>query len=351
MVVVLIGSYGLAWLYLSGKLNWPVSFHKGGVSGQSSSIKDCSAVSNENFLCYKERYTSIVQNKSVSEAFMDLKQAYEKSASVQSQCHQITHVIGRLAGRKYDDVASAYESGDSFCWSGYYHGVLEAVADKMGSQGLVDNINSICKTLKDKQEYAFDHFNCVHGIGHGLMAVQNSELFTSLASCDQLFGSWQQDSCYGGVFMENIMDTINPNHHTNYLKDDDPLYPCTAVTNRYKEQCYLMQTSHALGVLDRDFGKVFDVCSKVEAPYDVICFQSLGRDASGQTTSNKEKTVEICDNGPSVKARTNCFVGAVKDFISYFHSDKQGLDMCTAITDSAVKSKCISTAYEYYKTF
>ena len=147
------------------------------------------------------------------------------------------------------------------------------------------------------------------------------------------------------------MDEINPYHHTEFLKKDDPLFPCTAVNDKYKQQCYLMQTSHALTVVGSDFNKVFALCTNVQSPFDTTCFQSLGRDASGTTTSDQTKTRETCMAGLTQSARENCIIGAVKDFISYFHSDKQGLALCDSLQEQLVKDTCTSTAHSYYKSF
>lgn len=112
-----------------------------------------------------------------------------------------------------------------------------------------------------------------------------------------------------------------------------------------------MQTSHALLVEKEDFSKVFEVCSAVAPPFNLTCFQSLGRDASGQSSSDQTRTIDTCMLGASYEARDNCFIGAVKDFISYFHSDKQGLAMCAAIPDPNLAASCTSTGIEYYKSF
>jgi hypothetical protein len=184
-----------------------------------------------------------------------------------------------------------------------------------------------------------------------LMAVQGNNLFTALSSCDRFVGSWEQQSCQGGVFMENVMDEINPGQHSNYLKDDDLLYPCDGVADRYQEQCYLMQTSHILAKVNYDYNKVFQLCSTVKSPFDATCYQSLGRDVSGQSSSNQETTITNCMLGQTDAARENCFTGAVKDFISYYHSDKQGLAMCQAIPDTSLSDSCHAQAVAYYKSF
>lgn len=314
-------------------------------------IEDCSGDKSTDTKCWKRRYEAIVTNETPKAAFTDVRAAYEAYPIVKSDCHQIAHIIGRTAAKKYGDVVRAYNEGDNFCWSGYYHGVMEGIAKELGPDGLVTNIATICEGAKATQIYSFYHYNCVHGLGHGVMAVENNHLFDSLKDCDGLNDSWERDSCYGGVFMENVMSSQNPEHRTDYIKADDPLYPCTDVDIIYKQQCYLMQTSHALRVEEGDFSRVFNLCSTVEQPFNTTCYQSLGRDASGNSVSDITRTRESCLLGHDALAQENCFTGAVKDFISYFHSDQQGLALCKSIPDASLKTSCVNEANEYYKSF
>lgn len=303
------------------------------------------------FSCWQSHYKALVKDESVEKAFEDFKTNYNTNPYVKSNCHQIGHVIGRAAVDRYKTLTDTYEHGDTFCWSGYYHGAIETIAQNIGGDKIVSQLNTVCKTFNDTEQYSFKHYNCVHGMGHGLMAVKDGELFEALDVCADYDGFWQQESCYGGVFMENVMNRINPGKTTKYLNDTEPLYPCTSVENKYKQQCYLMQTSHALTVVNSDYAKVFELCSSVETPYDATCYQSLGRDVSGQSSSAVATTVERCMLGPSQAAKQNCFTGAVKDFISYYDSDVQGLEMCRTIPDAGLAASCKSEADAYYKTF
>ncbi len=313
-------------------------------------IIECEGPEASNFNCWEERFAQTVREDSPKVAFADMRKEYETSEFMQSNCHQLVHVIGRTAAERYTDVIAAYNEGDNFCWSGYYHGVMEKVIQQIGYANIQAQINQICQPAR-QQEYSFYHYNCVHGLGHGLMLINDNQLFDSLKNCDGLEGTWQQEGCHGGVFMENVMSEINPNHETTFFKADDPLYPCTAVEDRYKTQCYLMQTSHALNVLSRDYNKVFELCSGVPGEYANICYQSLGRDISGNSVSSATTTKQLCMQGKSTAARENCIIGAVKDFISYHHSDKQGLELCNSLEDESLKSTCLSTAQTYYQTF
>lgn len=316
---------------------------------QAALVECANTPEESNIDCWYQRMEVLVaQNDTTDKAFADIETAYQTSAYVKSNCHQIAHIVGRAAGRKYGDVSKAYQDGDDFCWSGYYHGVMEAVVAAKSKDEILNNLSNICSGVRNENLYGFNHFNCVHGLGHGLLQLQGNDLFIALKTCEGLNDSWEDESCYGGVFMENVMNEINPGHVSNYLKDDEPLYPCTAVDAQYKQQCYLMQTSHALKVLNQDFSQVFELCSTVDAPFNETCFQSLGRDASGSTSSDINRTVGLCQLGRDELERKNCYIGAVKDFISYFNDDDQGLALCAAINEQAVKDTCVSTAQTYY---
>jgi len=304
----------------------------------------------QDFDCYEKYYRSLVaQSNGIKLAFDDLKRRYALNGYVQSQCHPLTHVIGQAAVEHFPNVADAYREGDSFCWSGYYHGVMEGIVGRFGREQALLGLDKICAAIPGKTKYSFDYYNCVHGLGHGLMAISNDELFESLHDCNSLTGSWERGSCYSGVFMENVI-VDGKNHVTKYLKPKEPLYPCNAVEEPYKQACYLMQTSYMLKVSNRDFGKLFEWCKDADAGYVDTCYQSAGRDASGSTVSNIIKTKELCLLGKDDRQRSNCVIGAVKDFISYFHSDVQARELCAALPSNLQKT-CLDTAASYYKTF
>lgn len=313
-------------------------------------VVDCSGERANDYACYQERYQGLVFGPGVKAAFRDLKNEYEENEFVKNNCHQMTHVIGRAAADRLGDLSSTYGEGDSFCWSGYYHGAMESTVAKIGPEKILDEANTICADMGEEQRYSFYHYNCVHGLGHGFMGIQDNELFESLKTCDAITDEWERESCYGGVFMENIMAANNPSHPTKYLDADRPLYPCTDVETEYKEQCYIMQTSFALQTQDGDFGKVFGLCGEAEEDYRETCYQSLGRDASGNSASDLATTRDTCMMGEDYEARSNCAIGAVKDFISYYDGDEQAKELCESF-EADLRKVCLETAEEYAKTF
>lgn len=308
----------------------------------------CEGKEHTSFSCYEVHFRTIVRNEGIAASFQELKALYATNDYVRSQCHPITHVVGAEAVSKFATVAKAYKEGDSFCWSGYYHGVLEGIMGKVGYSDLAQEMNTICASLAQERQYSFDHYNCVHGLGHGVMAVSQNELFASLEMCDVLGDTWERTSCWSGAFMENII-VDSKNHFTKYLKPSDPLYPCNAVASQYKNICYLMQTSYMLKLKNGDFVTVFELCKGADQGFQETCYQSVGRDASGRSLSNAVRTKATCGLGKDFIQQSNCIVGAVKDFISYYHSDVQAKELCASLDTEELRTVCGSTAETYAK--
>ena len=282
--------------------------------------------------CYEQRYRAIVARRGVAQAFIDLKARYGADPELQRLCHAITHAIGQAAMAQYGDVAEAFRRGDNACGSGYYHGVMQGFALARGSTSLLSDLDAACAAVPGKERRSLDYFNCVHGLGHAVMAVRNDELFDALHDCDGLTGAMEQNACVNGVFMENlVVDGAHGGHYSKYLKPDEPLYPCTAVAEKYKAECFDMQTSYALGAVQGDFAKVFALCAGVGAPFRKNCYQSLGRDAATISRDQVAPTVTTCMLGRDHEQRSSCVLGAVLDFVYYYHSDVQAKALCTAL--------------------
>jgi hypothetical protein len=299
------------------------------------------------YACYQARYQDLVRDSGVRAAFGDLKDEYAENEFVKSNCHQLVHVIGRAAAERYGDISSTFSRGEHFCWSGYYHGAMEAVVAKTGANNIQGKINTICADLAKKQRHSFYHYNCVHGLGHGIMGILENELFESLHTCDTLVDAWERTACYSGVFMENIMAQNNSSHPAKYLKADQPLYPCTQVRTRYAKECYKMQTSYALQTQGNDFTEVFDLCAEVE-DFQATCYQSLGRDATGQSNFDVAETKATCMLGKNYGARSNCVVGAAKTFVSNYHGNTQAKVLCESF-DADLRAACLQAVKEYEK--
>ena len=303
------------------------------------------------FACLQKRYQELVRGSGVGAAFAELKNELTQNDLAKSNCHELTHVIGHTAAELYGDIPSTYSRGDSFCGSGYYHGAMEAIVAKLGADRVSEETDTLCAGL-----YSFDHYNCAHGLGHGFMRLQENELFESLEMCDMLTDDWERERCYGGVFMENVVDRDNPVHPSKYLKADRLLYPCDVVGARYKNECYQRQTSYALETQGNNFSKVFDLCANVEDDFRPACYQGLGWDASVQSLNQRagnvavnESTSRLCMQSEGYEAQFNCVVGAVQYFIRHYYGDAQAKTFCESF-GADLRTACLKEVEEYYRS-
>ena len=281
--------------------------------------------------CRRQAFGNIAYREGPKAAldFFDEKQQTDKA--VEADCHRIAHTIGAASLEYYDgSVAQALAHGRSTCWSGYYHGVVEHAFLGTPIDKLAAKARSIC-VGDDIRRTGYIAYQCVHGLGHGLMIHTGYDLPTSLRVCDQLATDWDQTSCHAGVFMENVSSSYGVK--SRWLKDDDLIYPCNVVKEKHKLYCYLMVTSRILAANGFSWEKTVKTCGESEPAWVATCFQSLGRDASGNTRQNASQILSVCRLAG--KQERECIYGAARDIVSNDAGPKRAVALCDGAPVSA----------------
>jgi hypothetical protein len=267
---------------------------------------------------------TVVREEGAAEALDWLEERAAAERSISLRGHFLAHEIGRETYLLAGDAGTAFSSCREIFESGCFHGVLESyLRSKPSIQQ--DDIAALCTSAIDTTSSQFVKFQCVHGLGHGLTMYFDHELFTALGYCDYLPTDWDKHSCYGGVFMENI---VYPD--TKYLKAEDPHYPCNAVEERYKASCYVMQSSAVLKFNDFDIAGAFRVCETAPEAYVSICYQSVGRDITGVTNRDPVKSLQMCGLG-SPALRPQCYFAVAKQFIDVAGTTEAAFGFCRLV--------------------
>jgi cytochrome c553 len=285
-------------------------------------LSDCHG----DYACYKQAFGNIAYDAGPETALARLASTMRSNQQVNSGCHQIAHEIGHAAYVRYhDNAAKALANGSMTCWSGYYHGVIERAFGGVPRSKVASIARSLC-TGKEINRTYFLLYQCVHGLGHGLMIYSLNDLPYSLHVCDQLATAWDQSSCTGGVFMQNFLPGPMQLSPTKWLSKKDLLYPCDKVKERDKLYCYLMVTSRILPVVHYDFRKTATWCRKAETGWVATCFQSFGRDASGFSIQNPRRIVQVCHLAGSMERE--CIYGGSRDLTSNDAGPARAIKMC-----------------------
>jgi hypothetical protein len=318
----------------------------------------------------------------------------EMDADIKRDGHMYAHSLGLAAYSGADRVGATFRQCLPTFQSGCYHGVIQAYfVDKAGSGGAdsltADEVNELCQDYRDSPDGDWLLFQCVHGMGHGLSMVSGHDLKRTLARCDLLRSGWEREGCYGGAFMENIMEAVSPHHavgrpgeaehaggagemagmdmpgmdmsgmemggmdHASHaghgaasgaapaklIDPADPLYPCSALPDRYLHSCYQMQTSVILHFNHANFADAARTCDRVSNRYRTECYQSLGRDVSAFTLQDYGRAAKLCSNG-NPNFQPWCHIGFVKNVVDVTADYTKGLDYCRSLDAVPNKKAC-----------
>ena len=242
--------------------------------------------------CLEQAFGNLTFNAGPRAALARLRATLRANRAVQADCHRIAHRMGSAALTRYDDrVAPAFVAGSPICASGYYHGIVERAFLGQPPQRLPTVARRLCSDPQiDAQRFLT--YQCLHGLGHGLMIYSGYDLPGSLRTCDALQTGFARVSCSGGVFMENFNSSYGVT--SKYVRASDPIYPCNAVSARHKLYCYLLVTANILRLDGGDLRRTAEACRRSEPAWVSTCFESFGRDASGIAGRSSERALASC---------------------------------------------------------
>ncbi len=315
----------------------------------AAALKSC-ASSRNGAECMDNLFREALKKHSTLEALQLIQRLGDDDPDIRRDCHPIVHAIGRETYRIKGNIHNSFSACDQTCHSGCYHGSVERF---LRGENIYAEVNKHPGTneLKQKAGGACDpkipvrfRFQCLHGLGHALLFFSAYKLQSSLEICDVLAEEWGRASCYGGVFMENV---FNATPESRDLSPTDYHYPCNKLDQKYRAECYVMQTSR-MTEMGLSTEKVFQECAKA-GEFHLRCVISIGRDLSndvrlGQTRATAEKC-ELASGEP----RLACMRGVVYALIDNTWDGRYALPFCAALTQESDQSACYRESVDYLK--
>jgi hypothetical protein len=332
----------------------------------------------DNTKCIESALSSAARKGNVRIAMGALNRLGAINPDIRRTGHVYAHAIGIAAGSGRRDIQQTFTQCSESYQSGCYHGVIQAWFAALDSVSAAD-ANALCAPFRKSDSDRWIRFQCVHGMGHGLTMLFDHDLPKGLGGCDLLSEWWDRHSCYGGAFMENIVNVTTPHHPASALSHHDgkadehaamegtdhdmagmnhgkakpfkpvdpadPLYPCSALPDRYLTACYEMQTSVMLYNNKGDIAGAARGCDRAPLAMRPTCYASLGRDISSYSLQNHAEAVRMCSLGTS-RYRPWCYYGLVKNFIDLEARPQDGMAMCRDVPDAEGKTLCYDAVGE-----
>lgn len=320
--------------------------------------------------CFEDFLLQLTRMDKVRLAMGALDLLGQHDAGIRRRGHDYSHVIGINAWQPGKDIGAVYLQCNELFQSGCYHGVIQAFFAYNGTDSA--QVVGLCRDTPGIRDNGWLHFQCVHGIGHGLVQSFAMRLPRALEGCDMLGNFYDSESCYGGAFMEFIVGGRGQSHHPHLptgaakpagtmdhdmagmdhggmapeslppfkVRDrSDLLYPCSVLGDRYQRACYGMQAGLIVEVTGLDFAKVAKVCDTAPEPMRPVCYQGIGTYVSGVTARDPEESIRFCSLGDS-RYQPWCFVGVVKNFIDVTATPDDGIAFCRRLAPRDIASSC-----------
>ncbi|MEK9176819.1 MAG: hypothetical protein AAB923_00830 [Patescibacteria group bacterium] len=255
------------------------------------------------------------------------------------ECHAAMHAVGRAA---FDLIGiKAFEQCDTSCFSGCYHGVLQELAVRSGSAGLVNEIRILC----DARPTVFERYQCFHGSGHGFLLSDDYDIRAALGTCESFGTDVARDSCYEGVFMESL--TGDPEAAgvlgIEEASRADPHFPCTLFAGNESVQaaCYKYQPSRFLENFEMDYAAASAECLRAPAYARAECFKRLGQHAATDVADPPRSAERFCTSVPS-EYFEDCIRGGLRQAIVFPGVDPDGgaVSFCRGLASSGAKRAC-----------
>ncbi len=284
-------------------------------------LADCRAGDTE---CLEQSFGNLVYYEGPRPALARLQRMLATNSTVAADCHRITHRMGSAALTRFKDrVAPAFIAGTAVCASGYYHGIIERAFLGQPTNKLTIVARRLCSDPKINAR-RFLAYQCIHGLGHGLMIYSGYDLPISLRTCDELRTGFDRVSCSGGVFMENFTSSYGV--RSKYLRKSDPIYPCNSVAERHKLYCYLLVTANILRVENGDMKRTADACRRSEPAWVKTCFESFGRDVSGIAGKDAGRALASCRLAK--RNEDDCLYGVSREIVNADAAGERGGRFC-----------------------
>ncbi len=192
--------------------------------------------------------------------------AIDRNDALSRDCHEIGHDVGHRAYELYGfSGAMALGNGDSgsylqvgeICAGGYMHGILEEAM--VTHADLKRSVEDLCARVPSG-----NRASCFHGIGHGVMFVEQRDLPRSLADCRHLTQVVDRGHCDEGVWMEFYWgDGRHAPGKSLGWSADDPLAPCLQAPPDARNPCFLYANLGYLRAHPKDFAGAVALCGRL----------------------------------------------------------------------------------------
>ena len=298
----------------------------------------------------------VLRRDGLAAALDTLERLAVTDTTVQRDGHQMAHALGREAVALHAGDAAVVRDCRPVFASGCYHGVVEAALHAAGHIE-VRGLERLCAAAEGPTGPGAA-FECIHGLGHGILGARGYDLEATLQDCDLLSTRRRAASCYSGAFMEAINSALGvpamPGSHDHVAGHEhvsvrrlaidpaDPYSPCGAVADPYATSCWLFQGFVILRANGFDAARALRVCDLAPGDRGARCYEGVGHQLTGLFQRGDRWSLDQCARGAASLA-AHCAAGAALALDAMDWSGARAARLC-ALAPVGWKETCYRSA-------
>ena len=269
--------------------------------------------------------------------------------SITTDGHLLSHIIGRATSRVFGSSGEHFLKCPSDFNNGCFHGFFEHTLPRSDSP--VDVVASICENMPPETPPKEKGY-CYHGAGHVFMMQESHDLDKAIALCLQLPG-FGPESCWQGVFMENAGEREWEVKKKNF-REDDPLYPCYVVEDRFKPECYINHHGYLIRHHSQLWDELVQMCLGA-GDWVEPCIGGLSLMLGSEhwigvvaqefehltDADHAERTGFFCNRLPDEHIST-CYLYAIPSFLNFGHRDLSMVSRICSVAGEEYRGDCFS---------
>ena len=304
----------------------------------------------DNVSCAASKLEQLVATDGIPAALEDLNDQVKRGGVRLSDCHSLTHVVGRAATQRYQNVSAAFRAGSQMCGAGYYHGAMEGIVQELGERRVAQQIPVLCAQLRKDRRDGIRHYSCAHGLGHGLLGISDG-VRAALGGCERLRDSNERHYCYSGVFMENT----RPHGGTGFRRnvgEQRLRHICPTLEGRPRSVCYQRMPQDEAFAAGTGFQSIIALCETTPGRSRFDCYKGIGALAAnhginkgGEGPARYALTAALCKLGKTHAGSSLCFIGAAATFV-YNERSMPGAEAVCMQASPSVRRRCLRVAAE-----
>lgn len=299
---------------------------------------------------------AILRRQGLAVALDSLALRAARDSALHRDGHQMAHALGREAVAGHAGDATIIRECRPVFASGCYHGVVEASLQAVGRID-VPELERLCVAM-DGAGGPGPGFECIHGLGHGVLGALGHDLQSALRDCDALSTPRRAASCHLGTFMEAITSAVgapamhgvhahaegHEGHKVRPLTIDaaDPFSPCRAYGDPYATSCWLFQGFVILRANGFDAGRALRVCGGAPNGRAARCYEGVGHQLTGLFQRGDRWILDQCAMGQAALA-PHCAAGAALALDGMDWSGFRAARLCAAAPEEW-KETCYRSA-------